>query len=248
MVLMPFLGVWFLAVMPADSRSWVLGGSPAMMLFFSISIGSSMAIGAYALIGMVLQRLYINGATSSLMLMLAFGATAGGEFVREGSRKPYSIRHLLYSNSIKPDEVALLREVGCLGNDRYGLRQDAQYPNDQVRIGAKVFRRQCSVCHTVHGTNAVAELTGSWDENQMRINFAKLQHTKPFMPPFAGTAVEVESLVQFINWSGSMRPDSWPASENPQTLAQIADWLSEAGTAPGDFAQNRKRTTSRQHE
>ena len=248
MVLMPFLGIWFLAVMPADSRSWVLGGSPAMMLFFSISIGSSLAIGAYAIIGMVLQRLYINGATASLMLMLAFGATAGGEFVREGSRKPYSIRHLLYSNSIKPDEVARLREVGCLSNDRYGLRDDAQYPNEQVRVGAKVFRRQCSVCHTVHGANADAELTGSWDENQMRINFAKLQHTKPFMPPFAGSADEVESLVQFVNWSSNLRPTSWPASENPETLAQTAVWLSEAGTAPGDFAQNRKRTSSRQHE
>ena len=240
MVLMPGLGLWFLAVMPADSRSWVLGGSPAMMLFLNIAIASSLAIGAYAILGLVLQHLYINGATALLLLLLAFGATAGGEFVREGSRKPYSIRHVLYSNAIKPDDVAELREVGCIRNDPYPLRDNDQYPGDQVRLGAKVYRRQCSVCHTLHGTNAVAELTGSWDGNQMRMNFAKLQHTKPFMPPFAGTPAELEALVQFINWSSRERPTEWPTDNDPATLAQIATWLEEAGTDPGDFQQNRK--------
>ena len=248
MVLMPVLGIWFLAVMPADSRSWVLGGSPAMMLFLNIAIGSSMLIGAYAILGLVLQRLYINGATASLLLMMAFGATAGGEFVREGSRKPYSIRHVLYSNGIVPNEVAQLRQVGCTSQDSYPLRNDSQFPNEQVRLGARVFRRQCSVCHTVRGTNAVTELTGAWDENQMRMNFAKLQHTKPFMPPFAGTAIELESLVQFINWSSHLKPEKWPINDNSETIVQIGIWLDEAGTEPGDFEQNRKSHSSGHHE
>lgn len=241
MVLMPVLGIWFLAVMPPDSRSWVLGGSPAMMLFLNISIGSSLAIGAYALLGLVLQKLFINTATAILLLLLAFGATAGGEFVREGSRKPYSIRHVLYSNSIRPQDVAHMREVGCTANDPYPLRHDAIYPNDQVRLGGRVFRRQCSVCHTVDGTNGVSELTGAWDTNQSRLNIAKLQHTKPFMPPFAGNSEDLEALVQFINWSSAERPQSWPLSSDPQTLSQIVTWLKEAGVAPGDFQQNRKR-------
>ena len=241
MVIMPALGLWFLAVMPADSRSWVLGGSPAMMLFLNISIGSSLAIGAYALLGLVLQRLFINTATAGLLLMLAFGATAGGEFVREGSRKPYSIRHVLYSNSIRPQDVAQLRRDGCTADDPYPLRNDAIYPNDQVRLGGRVFRRQCSVCHTVTGTNGVSELTGSWDTNHLRLNLAKLQHTKPFMPPFAGSPEDLEALVQFINWSSAEQPADWQQSSDPQNLSQIATWLQEAGTAPGDFKQNHKR-------
>ena len=241
MVLMPVLGLWFLAVMPPDSRSWVLGGSPAMMLFLNISLASSLAVGAYAILGLVLQRLYINTATAVLLLMLAFGATAGGEFVREGSRKPFSVRQVLYSNSIRPQDVAHLRKVGSVANDPYPLRNAASYPNDQVRLGGRVFRRQCSVCHTVHGTNAVTELTGSWDVDQSRMNLAKLQHTKPFMPPFAGTPSELEALVQFINWSSAEQPREWPESSEPAKLQQIATWMAEAGTAPGDFEQNRKR-------
>ncbi|WP_397569013.1 c-type cytochrome [Schlesneria sp. T3-172] len=244
MALMPVLGIWFLLAMPPDSRSWVLGGSPAMMLFLNISIGASLAIGGYAIIGMVMQRLYINGATASLLLLLAFGATAGGEFVREGSRKPYSIRKVLYSNAIEPGEVESLRETGCTAHDPYGLRNDDMYANDQVRMGAKVFRRQCSVCHTVHGTNAVAELTGSWDNDQMRMNIAKLQHTKPFMPPFAGNAEEVEALVQYLNWSNREHPKEWPVSDDSQTIAKIESWLKQAGTLQGDFEQNKKRTAS----
>ena len=49
MVLMPFLGGWFLASMPADSRSWVLGGSVTMTMFMGIGVVASLLIGAYAL-------------------------------------------------------------------------------------------------------------------------------------------------------------------------------------------------------
>lgn len=241
MAIMPVLGVWYVSVMPPDSRSWILGGSPAMMLFLNIAIGSSLAIGSYAILGLVMQRLYINGATASLLLMLAFGATAGGEFVREGARKPFSIRHVMYSNSILPSEVARLRDVGCVADDPYPLRDSQAYPNDQVRLGARVFRRQCSVCHTIAGTNAVSELTGAWDENQMRMNIAKLQHTKPYMPPFAGTNRELEALVQYVLWHSAGKSEEWPVSEDPAILSQIATWLDEAGTAPGDFEQNHKR-------
>jgi len=138
----------------------------------------------------------------------------------------------MYSNSILPEHVARLREVGCLADDPYPLRDAGRYPSDQVRAGAKVFRRQCAVCHTVSGTNGVAELTGSWDVGQMRMNIAKLQHTKPFMPPFAGTAEELEALVQFLKWSSSGRPAKWDAVQDAGTRSQIESWLDEAGADP----------------
>jgi len=234
MVLMPFLGVWYLAVMPDDSRGWVLGESPAMTLFLNISVGASLAIGGYALFGLWLQKLYINGATATLLLLLAFGATAGGEFVREGARKPYSIRHELYSNSIRPDEVARLRAAGCLADDPYPNRADATFPNEQLDRGARVCRRLCATCHTIEGMNALADLTRTWDPDQMRMNFAKLQQTKPFMPPFAGSADELESLVQFLRWTSAGRPDDWSDSSDPQVIAQIQRWLDEAGVLPAD--------------
>ncbi len=240
MLLMPLLGAWFLWAMPEDSRQWVLGGSPAMMLFFMISVGASVAIGAYAVIGLWMQKLYINGATGTLLILLAFGATAGGEFVREGSRKPYSIRGVVYSNAIRPQDVAELRRIGCVTDDPYPVIHEDYLPGPVVETGAKVFRRQCSVCHTVDGANAVAHLTATWDADQMRMNIAKLQQTKPFMPPFAGTADELEALVQYLRWVHAERPSAWVPDTTPATLAQIQAWLDDAGTAPANAMARRQ--------
>jgi cytochrome c5 len=164
---------------------------------------------------------------------LALAATAGGEFVREGVCKPYTIRETLYSNSIDRNEVARLRRIGSVTDDPYPLRDAASLPNDQVRLGAKVFRFQCSVCHTVDGANGLTHVAGTWTTSQKRQNIAKLQHTKPFMPPFAGTPEEVEALVQWLEWTVAGRPDAWPQSTPSAPLEQIGSWLDEAGVLPG---------------
>jgi len=130
-----------------------------------------------------------------------------------------------------------MRLNGCLADDPYPLKMDRSFPNKQLVMGAKVFRRQCAVCHTIEGTNAVGHLTSSWDLEQMRMNIAKLQHTKPFMPPFAGTAEELEALVQYIDWSNHGQLANWSESHNPETLNNINQWLDEAGTQPGNIAQ-----------
>lgn len=232
MLAMPLLGLWYLATMPADSRGWVLGGSVPMTMFLTMAVGCSLLVGLYTSIAVLRQRLFMNGATASLLLALAFVATAGGEFVREGVRKPFTVRGYLYSNAVRPTDVARLRTVGCTANDPYPLRAEATSPNGQVRLGMRVFRSQCSVCHTLTGVNALPDLTATWSLDQQRLNIAQLQRTKAFMPPFAGTPRELEALVQMLAWLHAGRPAAWPESNDPATLDQISRWLDEAGTGP----------------
>jgi len=233
MLAMPFLGAWYLGVMPADSRGWATGGNVPMTLFLSMAVGSSTLIGLYAIVAILRQRLFVNGATASLLLALAFVATAGGEFVREGVRKPFTVRQYLYSNSIARDGVAVLRARGSTTDDPYPVRDAASYANEQLVLGARVFRAQCSVCHTLEGVNAVVELAGGWTIEQRRINIAQLQRTKPFMPPFAGTPEELEALVQLIGWIAAGRPTSWDLSNDGRVLDDIRRRMDEAGTGPG---------------
>ncbi len=230
MALMPVVGGWYLAVLPADSRGWVMGGSIAMTLFFTLGAGASLLIGAYAIAMFARPKLFVNGATAAMLCVLAFAATAGGEFVREGVRKPYTVRHTLYSNSITNDEVAYFREVGCVTNDPYPLINASSYPTDQLVLGARVFRMQCSICHTMDGANGVMHLAGTWSIDQLRLNIAKLQYTKPFMPPFAGTPEELEALVQLVRWEHEGRPGEWDTSDDETVLRHIADSLAKAGT------------------
>ncbi|MCI0360332.1 MAG: cytochrome ubiquinol oxidase subunit I [Planctomycetaceae bacterium] len=233
MVLMPVLAVWYFLAIPHVSRSWVLGGSAAMSLFFAVGTGASLLVGSYAIFGLLRQQLYINWATALLLVSLAFAATAGGEFVREGVRKPYTIRRLLYSNSVSRDEVARLRERGCTTDDPFPLQDADRYPTPQLAKGAHVFRNLCSVCHTLDGANGLVHLTGTWSDEQLRLNISKLQLTKPFMPPFAGNAEEVEAIVQWLKWNANGRPAAWDASIDLAALASIDRWLEEAGTQPG---------------
>jgi cytochrome bd-type quinol oxidase subunit 1 len=223
---MPLLALWYLAVIPEDSRGWLLGGSMPMLMFVGIAAASSLLVGGYAIVALIVRRLYVNGATATLLLALAFGATAAGEFVREGARKPYTVRGALYSTSIAPNEVAALRASGATADDPYPLRDAARYPNGQLARGAKVYRALCDACHTMHGANAVVELSHTWTDDQLRLNIAKLQHTKSFMPPFAGNADDVEAIAQLIEWERAGAPHAW--SEHAAS-PEIARWLDEAG-------------------
>jgi cytochrome d ubiquinol oxidase subunit I len=227
---MPLLGVWYLAVMPADSRAWLMGGSIAMTMFAGIAAGASVLIGGYVIVGLVIKRLYINGATATLLAALAFGATAAGEFVREGARKPYTVRGVLYSTSVTPAEVVAMREHGAVTDDPYPLRDEQQYPTPQLVHGAKVERALCDACHTMRGANPLVELSHTWTDDQLRMNIAMLQRTKGFMPPFAGNAADVEAIVQLMRWEIAGRPDRWLDSNDPDALARITRWLDEAGT------------------
>lgn len=233
MLLMPLLGIWYFSTFPPDARALVLGANVPMMMFMGLAIGASLLIGLYAMLGLLRKKLYINGATATLLLTLSFAAVAGSEFVREGVRKPYTIRTALYSNSVRPNEIEHLRRVGCVTDDPYPLQNPDDYPNDQLRLGAKVFRFHCSVCHTVNGANALTHLAGSWSTTQKRMNIAQLQRTKTFMPPFAGTPKELEAVVQFISWHTADAPNTWSETNDAEALRQIRDWLDEVGTKPG---------------
>jgi len=233
MILMPLLSLWYFGTMPPDSRQMVMGSSFVMTLFAGMATAAALLIGLYAWLGLIWQKLYINGATATLLCALAFGGVAGSEFVREGVRKPFTVRKTLYANSITPDEISELRRVGCVTNDPYPLENSEAYPQDQLRLGAKVFRFHCSVCHTMEGANALIHLSGSWTTDQKRMNIAQLQRTKTFMPPFAGTAEELEALVQFISWTTEGSPDDWPVSDDQRVLDEIQIWMDEVGTNPG---------------
>ena len=237
MLAMPAIAAWYLAAMPADSRGWIMGGSMVMTLFVSISAGGSALIGGYAVIALWRQKQYMNGATATLLAAIAFGATGAGEFIREGARKPYSVREVLFSNAITPAQVASLREHGVTAQNPYPLRDEADYPTAQLRKGRLVYRSLCSVCHTISGANALDALMGGWTVDQKRMNVAMLQWTEGFMPPFAGNAEELEALIQYLAWENASRPPAWRESNDPATISQIKAWLDRAGTLPAPKAQ-----------
>lgn len=111
-----------------------------MNMFLMVSVGASLQVGIYAAVVLVNQRMFLNGTTELLLIVLALAATAGGEFVREGIRKPYTVRNMLYSNSVTETEAAELREKGSVASDPYPLRDEANSPR---RIGSITTVNSC---------------------------------------------------------------------------------------------------------
>lgn len=227
-----------------------------MTMFLNIAVGSSAIVAAYVIVGILRNRLYINGATAAMLCAMAFAATGGGEFVREGVRKPYSVRNILYSNAVRPEQVASVRVTGLTVLDPYPLRHANRLPtlngepHPDLKLGALTYRDQCSICHTIVGANALLDLAGTWDADMRRQNFAKLQHLKPFMPPFCGNAEELEALVQYLAWEQQKRPNSWPdpnadPAARRRQLDQIQKWLDAAGTAPASGHPNMTQTSAK---
>ena len=79
------------------------------------------------------------------------------------------------------------------------------------------------------------------------MNIAKLQRTKPFMPPFAGNAEEVEALVQWLRWQ-AREPAARLAADtsDPACLAQIDDLARRSGN--GVRALDALRSTAKGFE
>jgi uncharacterized protein YpbB len=57
------------------------------------------------------------------------------------------------------------------------------------------------------------------------------------MPPFAGTATELEALVQLLSWMAAGEPQAWPVSDDHDAVERIQRWLNEAGTEAGHASQ-----------
>lgn len=93
--------------------------------------------------------------------------------------------------------------------------------------------------------NGLVHLTNTWSIDQRRLNIAKLQQTKAFMPPFAGSPAELEALVQLLGWHAAYEPPVWEISSDPAVLLTIKSHLDEAGCEPGSVAHARYRSQHR---
>ena len=200
LVLMPIMAIWFLAVVPDESRRYVTGASVPMTMFFAMAALFSVLIAGTALFTLLKRRPLFHLPGTALLAVMAFCATTATEFVREGIRKPYVISNVLYSNAIAVDEVRRLQRRGIESLDPWPLRDADRYPTRKIRNGRMVYRELCASCHTPAAMNGLAHLTAAWDRDMLESNIQKLHRLKTFMPPFAGDRDDLRNLVAYLVW------------------------------------------------
>ncbi|MBI5059263.1 cytochrome ubiquinol oxidase subunit I [candidate division KSB1 bacterium] len=197
MAFMPLLAVWYFSTIPAASRDLALGGAIAMSFIFVFGAILSFLAGVYAYFGVLRKARDINFETAVLLAVIAFMATASMEFVREGIRKPYVIRDIIYSNGILLADVAKFNQEGILANSRW-VQPDSALGGSESARGEAIYKLQCLRCHQIEGYNAMVPLIKTWNRPLVMSALDHLDLLKGFMPPFIGTESEQLALATYL--------------------------------------------------
>jgi mono/diheme cytochrome c family protein len=137
---------------------------------------------------------WMNAGVVALMLFTGLATMAAGEYVREVSRKPYSITGYIYANDLR---VAAMQKVSGQGavEDSPWLSAAVQ---DPVRYGRQLFVTECAACHSVSGYRAMRTRVSGWDDVFAGNILLHLPLIRGTMPPFAGNEQDRMALGRYL--------------------------------------------------
>jgi cytochrome bd ubiquinol oxidase subunit I len=226
-VAMPFLMIWYYAMVPASQRALLTLGID------TINSGTFSTVTRMALIIIVTSATIIwvayflayrnpkefNLAHAIAVLLLALMATGAGEYSREMLRKPYVIGRWMYSNGVRVPYVSRINAQGYLADSQWVWNGSTS----NYSRGEAIFRGECGSCHTLQGYRPLAHLLEGRDRANIH-NFIVMLHEnkadspyRKFMPPMVGTDQDVNDLSDFLN--AQVNPGSLPA-QKPLLTAQ----------------------------
>jgi cytochrome d ubiquinol oxidase subunit I len=212
-VAMPFLMIWYYAMVPASQKALLTLGID------TINSGTFSTVTRMALIIIVTSATIIgvayflayrnptefNLAHAMAVLLLALMATGAGEYSREMLRKPYVIGRWMYSNGVRVPSVERINQEGYLAHSEWVWNGGGSSGVSSYSRGEAIFRGECGSCHTLRGYRPLAELLVGRDRANIR-NFVMMLHEnkadspyRKFMPPMAGTQQDVDDLADFLN-------------------------------------------------
>ena len=226
-VAMPFLMIWYYAMVPASQRALLTLGID------TINSGTFSTVTRMALIIVVTSATIIfvayflayrnprefNLSHAIAVLVLALMATGAGEYSREMLRKPYVIGRWMYSNGVRVPYVSKINAQGYLAESNWVWNG----PASSYTRGEAIFRGECGSCHTLQGYRPLAHLLEGRDRANIR-NFITMLHEnkadspyRKFMPPMVGTQQDVDDLTDFLN--AQVNPPG-PSVQKPLLTAQ----------------------------
>lgn len=217
LVLIAFGGLWWFRVVP-DFIKIKVQTAPVVTIFMAISVFLFLILFAMLISGPKRNPLWLSPPLSILMLILGAGGMVTGEFIREGTRKPYIIEKYLYSNSIYPNSVDYISKNGYLNEAKWVkfylskiipdlYTKDGKVRVDKIEkisesekyiIGESIFHYQCGSCHTTSGYNGLLERVKGIDKEMLHDMIGYLDGISNAMPPFAGQDWEIDALSEYL--------------------------------------------------
>lgn len=132
------------------------------------------------------------------IMVLALGAMAATEWVREDLREPYLISGYVYINQVPVRQQEALRQKGMLASSLW-LSEAAITPENEAKVGGELFRIGCSGCHLPQrGFNALGPRLVGLDHAFASALAFRTDLMRAGMPPFPGTPDEAKAVARHL--------------------------------------------------
>ncbi len=201
---------WYGMALPEELRQQVFVKMPSMRPFLDgLLFGSPILVLAGLLL---IFRLPAMISRPLALVLLVIGQLYIGcfEFIREGARRPYIIREVMYSTSILPKDVDRLQEQGVLSQARWVRYREITAEN-RLAAGRELYNLLCLSCHAIDGPiRDIKPLTVPFTPSGLDVFISGMHLSYPQMPPFAGNAKERAALAAFIAEELNGRRDPAP--------------------------------------
>lgn len=206
LLLLPPFAYWYLCAIPEDAGRRLLGASPDTAPFVRAFLGLLPVLFAGGLTMAVRLPRALKVPLAWVLLLLGLLYMGSFEWIREGARRPFIIRDIMYSTGVRPSEEGEIRKEGILRSARW-VRDREPVPEALEAQGRTLFNLQCLSCHTVNGLyKDILPLTRDWTFSGMVAQLTGQGRVKPYMPPFPGTPKEREILAGFVACTLHGRP------------------------------------------
>jgi len=187
-------GWWYEVRLPAFSHDYLAGFIPLVQEVAHGGMWAAAVALALSLVFALCKPRWMNAAVVAVILVAGLATMAAGEYVREVSRKPYSINGYIYANDVRVAEVDKISAAGAADFSPW-LRAAA---GDPLRYGQQLFATECAACHSVSGYRAMRTRVRGWDEVFAREMLLHLPLTRGAMPRFAGNEQDRVALGRYL--------------------------------------------------
>lgn len=198
----------YLLILPDHARLNMVR-APMLLVMTALNFGVTLVVIAALALGYIAGHRWVTPPSAVLLFMAGVLAITTGEFIREGSRKPYQVEGYILSPGVRVSDVPLYHERGFIDQTPWlalYLRQrwpDLDRPDrwtdeQRVRSGEAIFRYHCAGCHALTGYNGIRPIIRPWTPELIREAVRHLHRTNPAMPPWLGNEAEREALARYL--------------------------------------------------
>jgi len=189
---------WYVQALPEPQRGWIANFSPELAPFLTVFLWVSPLLFLGGLIMVI--RLPRTATRSLAVVLLLLGITYMGafEYIREGSRRPFTLYGHIYANSVLAKDLDALQDQGILASAKWASKEITE--ENRLVVGRQLFNMMCSPCHSVGGPmRDIKKMSAKYESvYAMEAEISGQGKLIRCMPPFPGNTQERHALASFI--------------------------------------------------